>query len=331
MISVVVPAYRNPDDVRALVASLEAQCRSGVPYEVVVVDDGSGDPGFDEVARGHAQVRLVRLAENGGAAAARNAGARAAAYDVVLFMDSDMQVLTDAVRVTADLFRDPGVVAVVGAVDPQPANPTPFTRFWALVKAFSLPQGGYSSTFYPMIGAIRKALFLEVGGFDERIRGASVEDYEISIRLRARNVRVHYSAGLCVRTHYYTMFRSLRQSFERCGKWLLLGTGGGARFDNHTTTVSQAVGMVTGALVPASLALAVFVPWALLVVAALLVVYIGVNIRFLRYAAEHAGAAFLPQAVFFHLCLSMVVSAGVARVVPYLVASPERRRQRVNG
>lgn len=328
MISVVIPAYRNPSDVRVLVESLEARCRSALPFEIIVVDDGSGDPGFDRVAADHPRVRLLRLPSNAGASTARNAGARAAAFDVLLFLDSDMEVRTDVVTIVSETFQRPNVAAVVGAVEPEPRNPTPFKRFWGLLKAYSLPRGEYSSTFYPMIGAIKRNVFEAIGGFDERIKGASVEDYEISMRLRAAGVRVLYNPALVVRTGYHPMWKSLRQTFSRSGKWVLLFAEE-RRFDNHTTTSSQAAGVVTGTCLFASFCLAL-VSWQFMpAFAVLFALYGWVNRRFLAYVARHASPAFLVIAVPLHVLLSLVICAGVARALPFLLVEKQRRLLRV--
>lgn len=324
MISVVIPAYKNPSEVRRLVESLARQSRTDVRYEVVVVDDGSQDPRFEDLTAVEPWVRLLRLPVNAGAAAARNAGARAATFDILLFMDSDMQALTDLIAIVAEAFRDPGITAMVGAVDHRPANPTSFTRFWGLVKAFSLPQGRYSSTFYPMVGAIRKDVFLRIGGFEERIKGASIEDYEISMRLRAAGVRVHYNPRLLVRTGYHPMWKSLRQSFSRSGKWMLLFAED-RQFHNHTTTPSQAAGMVAGACLFASACLVLISQLWLPVFALFLTVYGVLNRRFYAYVARHAGAAFVPRALVMHVLLSLVVCAGVARASRFLLQTRERR------
>jgi len=328
MISVVVPAYKNAPDVRRLVDSLEVRCGSSVPYEIVVVDDGSGDPAFESLPRACPRVRLLQLTSNAGVATARNMGARAAAHDVLLFLDSDMQALGNVLDVVAGMFERPEVSAVVGAVDPLPSNPTPFARFWGLVKAYSLPQERFSSTFYPMVGAIRRELFLRIGGFDERIKGASIEDYEISVRLRAAGVVVHYNAQLLVRTSYHNISKSLRQTFSRTGKWLLLVAGQGT-FDNHTTTRSQAAGLVAGTCLLASLGIALWSPWAGPFVTVTSVSYLAVNARFFRYVVKNAGAAFVPIAVMFHLLLSVTVCAGAARVLPYLLFPRDRRLREI--
>ena len=328
MISIVIPAYKNPSDVRELLESLATCCCSPIPHEVIVVDDGSDDAAFESLPRDYPHVRLLRLPSNAGAAAARNVGARAATHDVLLFLDSDMQVLSNVLDLVAEMFQHPEVSAAVGAVDPLPSNPTLFTRFWALLKAYSLPRERFSSTFYPMIGAIRRELFLRIGGFDERIKGASIEDYEISLRLRATGVAVHYNPKLLVRTGYHNMFRSLRQTFSRTGKWMLL-VAGEQRFDNHTTTRSQAVGLIAGTSFLASLGAAAFSARVVPLVAVLFLVYGTVNSGFCRYVARNAGTAFVPVAIAFHLLLSVVVCVGAARALPYLASSRDLRRRAI--
>ena len=83
-ISVVVPVYNRERLLREALESVAAQTRP--PAEIIVVDDGSTD-GSAEVAVPLA-TRVLRQA-NGGSAAARNAGLRAATQPWIAFMDSD--------------------------------------------------------------------------------------------------------------------------------------------------------------------------------------------------------------------------------------------------
>jgi glycosyltransferase involved in cell wall biosynthesis len=84
-ISVVIPAYRRPDEVRRAVASVLSQ--SMRPAEVIVVDDASGD-GTADAARA-AGARVVTLEENVGEGGARNAGIEAATQSWIALLDSD--------------------------------------------------------------------------------------------------------------------------------------------------------------------------------------------------------------------------------------------------
>ncbi len=84
-VSAIVPAYNEAERIGAVLRPLLA---APSVDEVVVVDDGSTD-GTAEVAQGF-PVKVVRLAENRGKAAALAAGVQAAQGDVLVFLDADL-------------------------------------------------------------------------------------------------------------------------------------------------------------------------------------------------------------------------------------------------
>jgi glycosyltransferase involved in cell wall biosynthesis len=96
-LSVVVPLYNEEGNVAPLFERIEAvlSTLSGKPsYEIVVVDDGSGDATAERVRdemhkREH--VVLVRLSRNFGHQLAATAGIENAAGDAVILMDGDLQ------------------------------------------------------------------------------------------------------------------------------------------------------------------------------------------------------------------------------------------------
>jgi GT2 family glycosyltransferase len=85
-VSVVVPAYNRERLLPRAIRSVAAQ-RPSPPAEIIVVDDGSTD-GTAAVAE-RLGVRVVTQASNQGAAAARNAGMRAATQPWIALLDSD--------------------------------------------------------------------------------------------------------------------------------------------------------------------------------------------------------------------------------------------------
>ncbi len=90
-VSVVIPAFRAAALLPQAIASVAAQTMRDL--EVLVVDDASGDDTADAaegLLRGHGLAHAVlRLAANGGPAAARNAGVAQARGDYVAFLDAD--------------------------------------------------------------------------------------------------------------------------------------------------------------------------------------------------------------------------------------------------
>jgi glycosyltransferase involved in cell wall biosynthesis len=103
MISFVVPAHNEEallgETLRILRASAEAV---GQPFEIIVADDASTDR-TAEIAR-TAGATVVSI-ERRQIAAARNAGAKAASGDVLIFVDADTHVSAPNLQQALDALR----------------------------------------------------------------------------------------------------------------------------------------------------------------------------------------------------------------------------------
>ena len=112
-VSVILPTYNRAHSLIA--ASMSVLTQSFTDLELIIVDDGSSED-IESVARGIGddRVKFIRRETNGGAAAARNAGLRAAKGEYVAFQDSDDLWLPNKLRKQLDLFsRLPASVGVV--------------------------------------------------------------------------------------------------------------------------------------------------------------------------------------------------------------------------
>jgi glycosyltransferase involved in cell wall biosynthesis len=94
-LSVVVPVYNEAESLPALRAALErVLTKLRVPYEIILVDDGSADDTWKVLKAWHksdARVRAFRFARNFGKEAALSAGIFNSRGDAVVLMDSDLQ------------------------------------------------------------------------------------------------------------------------------------------------------------------------------------------------------------------------------------------------
>jgi len=87
-LSVVIPAYNEEEAVSGVVDRVQAAlAKSGLPHEIIVVDDGSEDR-TAQVLEGKA-VRLLQHGVNRGYGAALKTGIRAARYRHVAILDAD--------------------------------------------------------------------------------------------------------------------------------------------------------------------------------------------------------------------------------------------------
>jgi len=94
-LSIVVPVYDERESLLPLIAEIAAAlARSPVSYELVTVDDGSGDGSLDvlkAMQRDHPELHIVALAGHAGQTAAFAAGFQAARGRVVVTLDADLQ------------------------------------------------------------------------------------------------------------------------------------------------------------------------------------------------------------------------------------------------
>lgn len=113
LLSVVIPTWNRSRLVCEAVESALVQRRGSV--EVIVVDDCSTDDTCAVLAeRFGPDIRLLSLARRGGARAARNAGARLAAGELLAFLDSDDLWLPGKLDAELRVFELlPGAEAVV--------------------------------------------------------------------------------------------------------------------------------------------------------------------------------------------------------------------------
>jgi glycosyltransferase involved in cell wall biosynthesis len=94
-VSVIIPFFNEEPNVAPLLSELLGALRAlGRTFEVVCVDDGSGDGTFAALARaaeGEPAVRVLRFRRNFGQTAAMSAGIEAARGAVIVPMDGDLQ------------------------------------------------------------------------------------------------------------------------------------------------------------------------------------------------------------------------------------------------
>lgn len=119
-VSVVVPTRDRPAALARCLAALAGQAE---PLELIVVDDGSSGEALAAIERlvAEAGARLLR-GPGTGPAAARNAGARAATGDVVLFLDDDCAPEDGWARALAAACP-PGGAAAGETVNADPGDP----------------------------------------------------------------------------------------------------------------------------------------------------------------------------------------------------------------
>lgn len=189
VISVIIPAYTSAIHLKEVLAAVKVAALSDT--EIIVVDDGSTDD-TGAVARSMG-IKTFRLDKNSGPAAARNHGALHAQGEILFFVDSDVVPDLDSVRILVEVFqRHRDVAAVFGSYDAHPEAKGLISQYRNLLHHFVHQNGNPgASTFWAGLGAVRRGVFEEIGGFDEeRFPRPSIEDIELGYRLRQSGYRI---------------------------------------------------------------------------------------------------------------------------------------------
>jgi glycosyltransferase involved in cell wall biosynthesis len=95
LISFVIPVYDEVESLGQLAGEIRSVAEShSLPYEIILVDDGSRDgswPAIEGLAAGDARIRGLRFRRNTGKAAALDAGFSEARGDIAFQLDADLQ------------------------------------------------------------------------------------------------------------------------------------------------------------------------------------------------------------------------------------------------
>ncbi|HEV2123442.1 MAG TPA: glycosyltransferase [Chloroflexota bacterium] len=203
-LSVVIPTYRRPAALETTLRALAAQ-QFELPYEVIVCDDGSPETEAEQVrhivgAQEAYQVRLIRQ-ENAGPAAARNAGAREARSNLLLFLDDDCAPAPNLLQLhwraheAADSRE--GGMAVMGHVAWSPhVRVTPFMELVVRGAQFNYgaiadPERVPFTCFYTANCSLQRADLERAGWFDASLP-PFMEDTEFAYRLIRSDTRIVY-------------------------------------------------------------------------------------------------------------------------------------------
>lgn len=209
-VSVIVSYYDAPEALALTLASLEGQTYPRKLFEVVVVDDGSPTPLVPPRST-PLDVKVVRQEDRGfGLARGRNTGVRAAAHDILLFLDGDLLAEAGWIEAHAQWHHAVSDALTIGfhanvAVDGSDAE-TIRRRAGSLKELFSGRPTEPSwverqmrmtndltsrdDDLFRMVGGgncgVSRAFYELVGGYDESFTGWGAEDVEFAYRAYTR-------------------------------------------------------------------------------------------------------------------------------------------------
>ncbi len=195
----IIPTCQRPD--------LLARCLNLLPRDanVIVTDDSRDDATQQMVARDFPWVRW-QAGPRRGPAANRNAGARSATTEWLIFLDDDC--LPQPGWLDAYAAAMPGRDVVEGRTVSPGAIDDPLAEYVENLEG---------DCYWSCNLAIRRAVFQDLGEFDEAFTQAAGEDMEFAWRIRKRGLAVVFAPAAEV--HHPVRRASWKQVWRRI--WML--------------------------------------------------------------------------------------------------------------
>jgi glycosyltransferase involved in cell wall biosynthesis len=349
-LSIVIPSYKSEKTIVPLLNSIfEARNVKLTQIEIVIIDDKSPDNSVKTIesyiqkkANKLHNFKIIALKENRGPAHARNIGVRYAKGKVILFLDSDVVLYKDTLFELVSAFEnDPDLFALTGVWSKQQKSRDFFRKFKAL-RDWSYwinerDPRNYYYLFSTRIAAIKRDLFLRLGGFDETYQAALVEDIELTYRIAKRHAVVFNPKVMVY--HEFEGFKTVaKKYFWRSYYWGRIYRER-KKFDPVATTSKEAITTISaGGLVFLSFVylifrimnqesgimgnikvshLSSFILYSLFLI---LIVHLWGVRKFLLFVAREEGILFALKSFVTGIALYLVILAGA--VASYVLPPP---------
>jgi len=317
-VSLVIPVHNGGDMFRRCLEAVRAA--EPAADEVIVVADGETD-GSGELAQQFG-AKVIYRQTAGGPAIARNIGARAANGDILFFIDADVSIDPQTIGRVIQKFSDqPDISALIGSYDDSPSAANFLSQYKNLFHHYTHQQSREeASTFWGACGAIRRNIFFEIGGFDERYTRPCIEDIELGYRVKKYGHKIRLMKELQIKhmKRWDTLSLLKADFFYRALPWVDLILNEGRLVNDLNLKISSRVSVISvyllSLLIPLGLLYSVwfFVPAALL-----MALIFGLNWSLYRFFKDKRGLGFalltIPWHWFYFLYSGLAFFIGVAR------------------
>lgn len=239
-VSIVIPVLDNLDLTRRCVESIFQN--TGVPFELIVVDNGSG-PAVAHYVRQlqslHPEVIYLRNERNEGFGHACNQGFAVATGRFVALLNNDVRVTAHWLERMLALLRIDAQLALVGPRTNRASGPQVVAEAAqvaagdaeAFAEVWAREHRGEFSLVTRVVGlcwVMRRAVIDEIGGFDPCFGLGNFEDDDLCLRVARRgwlagiadDVYVHHEGSATFREHRIDYATLMRQNWRWfCAKW----------------------------------------------------------------------------------------------------------------
>ena len=224
-ISILVPAHNEEDRIQETLQSL-ARLNYPRSYEIIAIDNNSTDETFNILNRFNADNLIVLQEEGKGKSYALNKGLSVAKYELILTIDADTYLLSNALTeiVTSLLNAPSNTAAVAGSIYVKNSRKNFMTRiqewdYFHAIASVKRVQSLFQGTLVAQgaFSIYKKSCLLELGGWAHLIG----EDIVLTWGLIEKGYRIDFSEDAIAFTNVPETYRVFFNQRSRWARGLL--------------------------------------------------------------------------------------------------------------
>ncbi len=202
--TIIIPAYNEEDCIEKTTLSALTINYPKNKLEIIIVDDGSKDRTLEisrSIEKKFSNVKVITK-KNGGKGSALNLGIKNSHGEIIISLDSDSEVDSNALLPMLPYFNNPQVMCVTPTM--RVLKPKGILQ---RLQAFEYDMGTFLRKAFATLDSInvtpgpfsayRKSFFERYGGYNEK---TITEDMEIAMRIQSLNYKIESSLGSVVYT-----------------------------------------------------------------------------------------------------------------------------------
>ncbi len=301
-VSVIIPVYNGGQHFRSCLQSFADS--DPIYKEIIVIADENTDDACRLAKEFDLNITVLQRTTTEGPAKARNIGACMAEGAILFFVDSDVTVRHDTVsKIVAAFQNNPDLDGLFGSYDDTPSESNFLSQYKNLFHHYVHQTSHEESfSFWSGCGAIRRSIFMEIGGFNEQYSRPSCEDIELGYRLKIAGYKIRLMKNLQVKHLKHWDFLTLLKTdfFYRALPWTDLIITSGRFINDLNLKISDRISVVFIYLLILVILGALFLPWLLLAAVVCLCVLLAFNWNLYYFFMKKRGTLFAIKAIPCH-------------------------------
>lgn len=238
-ISVVIPNFNGKELLKhTLPALFKAIAYRNIDAEVIVVDDASTDSSTHFLKTNYPQIIVLENKENIGFGESSNKGFRVATKDLILCLNSDMQIREDFFTKQLFLFDDPTVFSSMSRIMNadkdvvlESCKGVKFNKCYFKIR--NIHDNKYETTTHPTLFACggnaiyNRIMLLQLGGFSDIYTHFYFEDVDLGLRawrkgwksIYTKETEVYHNKSATINATYSSLFKKKTYYLNNLKLW----------------------------------------------------------------------------------------------------------------